>query len=245
MAVTLMEHQKDAIAQMANGRILYGGVGSGKTITALGYYVENESPRDIVVITTARKRDSLDWEGAAAKFGIGSGQCTMSLHGHITVDSWNNVTKYVDDEHKDKFFIFDEQRLVGTGVWVKSFLKIAKRSRWILLSATPGDTWIDYAPVFIANGWFKNITEFKREHVRYAPYVKFPKIQSYLGVEKLERLRNEILVEMPYTKHTTRHLNYLDVGYDQATWDRVVKDRWHVFEDRGQCGHADRAYSRP
>lgn len=224
----LMQHQKDAISQLGNGKILYGGVGSGKSATALGYYVANESPRDIIVITTAKKRDSLDWQESAASFGIGS-ERDATLHGVLTVDSWNNLPNYRDFE--DCFFIFDEQRLVGTGAWVKAFIRIAKRNRWILLSATPGDTWLDYAPVFIANGWYKNITEFKWEHVVYAPRVKFPKIVRYLGTDKLERLRNEILVEMPYLKSTERHLNWLNVGYDKEMWDKITKKRWNVFTD--------------
>lgn len=227
----LMPHQKDAILQLANGRILYGGVGSGKSATALGYYIQRESPRDIVVITTAKKRDSLDWEGTAAKFGI-SARADLSAHGCITVDSWNNITRYVDGACTGRFFIFDEQRLVGGGAWVKSFLKIAKQNRWIMLSATPGDVWIDYAPVFIANGWYKNITQFKEEHVVYAPYVKFPKIVRYVATDKLQRLKNEILVEMPYDRHTKRIMNYLQVGYDKEMWDKAVKDRWHPYEDR-------------
>lgn len=225
----LMQHQLDAIEKMGPGKILYGGVGSGKTAAVLGYYVQRESPRDIVVITTAKKRDSLDWEGEAAKFGIGTRR-DSTLHGTITIDSWNNIDRYTDKT--DCFFVFDEQRLVGTGAWVKAFLKIAPKNQWIMLSATPGDTWLDYAPVFIANGFYKNITDFKRRHVLYEPFVKYPKIRGYLGERKLEVLRNDILVEMPFIKHTERFLNYLCVGYDQELFKRVYKDRWHVYEER-------------
>jgi hypothetical protein len=224
----LMEHQKEAIAQLANGRVLYGGVGSGKSLTALGYYMEKEAPRDIYVITTAKKRDSLDWLREAAHFGIGT-EPDVSLAGTLTVDSWNNIGRYVDVD--GAFFIFDEQRVVGNGAWVRFFLKIAKRNHWILLSATPGDTWIDYAPIFIANGWYKNITEFRMKHVVYAPRVKFPLIKGYLATDKLERLRNEVLVEMPYIRESERIINYLECGYDHALWDKAVRSRWNVFED--------------
>jgi hypothetical protein len=227
--IELMDHQKEALQFLANGKILYGGVGSGKSAVAIAYYMEKEAPRELIVITTAKKRDSLDWEGEAARAGI-SVSPDFTCAGVLTVDSWNNITKYLDTE--DAFFVFDEQRLVGHGAWVKSFLKIAKKNRWILLSATPGDVWLDYAPVFIANGWYKNITDFKRKHVLYAPYLKFPMVVGYLGEQHLEKLRNKILVEMPYLKHTERILNFLQVGYDKEAIAAVSKHRWNIFEDR-------------
>jgi len=225
----LMEHQVDAIANMRNGCILWGGVGSGKTLTAMHYYVEKEAPKDVYVITTAKKRDDLDWLREGARVGIGTTRETTT-GGLLTVDSWNNAHKYVSV--KDAFFIFDEQRVVGTGAWVKAFLRIARSNNWILLSATPGDTWMDYAPVFIANGFFKNMTQFKDEHVVYAPYVKFPKILRYVNEGRLIKYKNQILVEMPYTKHTTRIPNYIYCGFDQEKWTLAVRDRWHPFEDR-------------
>lgn len=225
----LMDHQKEVIPHLGPGKILWGGVGSGKGATILGYYVQHQSPRDIYVITTAKKRDSLDWEREAASFGIGTNQ-DSTLHGTITIDSWNNIGDYVGIENA--FFIFDEQRLVGNGVWVKAFLKIAKNNPWVMLSATPGDNWMDYSAVFIANGWYKNITEFKERHVLYEPFVKFPKIRRYLDEDRLAFYRNEILVEMPYMRHTERCMNYLPVGYDRELFDRVWLKRWHVYEDR-------------
>lgn len=234
--VELMEHQKDVIPFIGNGKILYGGVGAGKSLTAVAYYAQSEAPRDLFVITTAKKRDSLEWVGEAAKFGIGTDP-DATLGGVLTVDSWNNIGKYTDVQ--GAFFIFDEQRVVGRGAWVRHFLKIVKRNRWILLSATPGDTWLDYAPVFIANGWYKNITEFKRQHVIYAPYTKYPQVIGYVNEMRLEDLRNEILVEMPYVRHTNRIMNYMDVGYDRELVRAVIKNRWHVFEDRPLKDAAD------
>jgi hypothetical protein len=227
--IKLHEHQENAVELLSSGKILYGGVGIGKSITALAYYLKAHSDKDIYVITTAKKRDSLDWDREAAKFGI-SKERAFSIAGKLHVDSWNNVSQYIDI--RNAFFVFDEQRVVGSGVWVKSFIKIAKANAWILLSATPGDTWIDYAPVFIANGWYKNITDFKRQHVVYVPYVKFPIISRYIGVDRLEKLRNSILVEMPYRSHTERILNWMDVDYDHEMWDMATKKRWHPYENR-------------
>jgi hypothetical protein len=227
--VKLAPHQKEALSKMKDGSILWGGVGSGKSRTALAYYMLTENKEDIVVITTAKKRDSLDWEGEAVKFGIGRAR-DATIAGTITVDSWNNIGKYAD--RKNCFFIFDEQRLVGSGKWTKAFLKIARHNRWILLSATPGDTWLDYIPVFIANGFYRNRTEFKREHVIYNSFAKYPKVERYVNVQRLVKLRSQILIKLPYEAETVRHPLNVWVDHDEITMARVGTGRWNVFEDR-------------
>jgi hypothetical protein len=226
--VLLAPHQKAALSKLEDGNILWGGVGSGKSRVGLAYYILTGEQRDIYVITTAKKRDSMDWATEAARFGIGR-ERDATLYGVLTVDSWNNIEKYKDVE--GQFFIFDEQRLVGAGPWTKAFLKIAKKNRWIMLSATPGDTWLDYIPVMIANGFYRNRTEFKHEHVIYKAFSKYPKVERYVNVQRLVKQRNQILVHMPYPKETVRHPVNIWVEHDPVLMARVAAGRWNIFED--------------
>src|SRR4051812_42252032 len=108
----LADHQVEAIAKLRTGSVLVGGVGSGKSIASLAYFTAIDPTRRIVVITTAKKRDSGEWWADAMK---------MSLRNELTVDSWNNLAKYTD--LSNVFFIFDEQRIVGNGAWVDRFLE--------------------------------------------------------------------------------------------------------------------------
>jgi len=245
--VELGKHQLKAIEEMKNGCILNGDVGTGKSRTAIAYYVlrackgdlringfgdyvKMQLPMDLYIITTAKKRDNLDWEEEAAPFGLSTSREFNSDGVKVVTDSWNNIEKYKDV--KNAFFIFDEQRLVGSGSWVKAFLKIAKANQWILLSATPGDVWMDYCPVFLANGFYKNKSEFVERHVVYKRFVKFPSIDRYVGTGTLLRHLRNITVYMPYPRHTTRHIQYVPVDFDKEKFERVWKKRWHIYEDR-------------
>lgn len=238
----LYDYQMDAVNKMSNGCILNGGVGSGKSRTGLYYYFSGQGgsmdpcyipmkkPKDLYIITTAMKRDSKEWEGELANYLMSTDPEKNELYDNkIVIDSWNNIKKYVDV--KDSFFIFDEDRVTGSGVWVKTFLKIVKNNEWIILSATPGDTWTDYIPVFIANGFYKNKTEFINEHVQYARYAKFPKIERYYNTGRLIRLRNKILIDMDFTRHTVPHHEDIYVSYDIPKYKEVFRTRWDPFKN--------------
>ena len=242
-AIELRDYQLEAIDNMRNGCILCGGVGSGKSRTALGYfykqqggvlggdrYIRMKKPKNLYIITTARKRDDLEWEGEFGPFMITKNP-ELSIYKNMTVvvDSWNNIGKYANV--KDAFFIFDEQRVVGYGAWSKSFIKIAKSNDWILLSATPGDTWMDYIPVFIANGFYKNKSEFLREHVVWARFSKYPKVDRYLNTGRLIRLRNRILVDMDFQRKTIAHHEDVYVKYDISLYKDIGKERWNPYKN--------------
>lgn len=239
----LYDYQMDAVNNMKNGCILNGGVGSGKSRTALYYYFKEQGgyidgevykkmkkPKDLYIITTARKRDTLEWEGELTHFLLSTHEDKNELYNNkIVVDSWNNIKKYEDV--KDAFFIFDEQRVVGYGAWTKAFLKIAKTNNWILLSATPGDTWQDYIPVFIANGFYRNKTEFTREHIVYARFSKYPKIDRYINTGRLIRLRNSILIDMDFSRNTIAHHEDIYVRYDTTKYREATRTRWDPYKN--------------
>lgn len=240
MRIELRQDQIDAIMNLDNGKILCGGVGSGKSRTGLAYYFIRECggslevngkgsvkmmerPKDLYVITTAMKRDTHEWEDECLAFGIGKDR-ELSFSGvQVTVDSWNNIKKYT--EVQNAFFLFDEQRISGSGAWVRSFYKIAKKNRWILLTATPGDTWMDYVPVFVANGFFKHKTEFIRKHVIYRQNVTFPLIDRYIGEEVLEIYRKRLLVKMDYIHDIEKDERTIGVKWDSKSYNLLMKTR--------------------
>jgi hypothetical protein len=213
--IKLNHQQENAVFRLRTGSILWGGVGSGKSIASLVYYNKNEAPKRLYIITTANKRDKGDWEKEYEQFALQD----------VVVDSWNNIKKYIDV--KGAFFIFDEQKVVGSGAWVKSFIKITKTNNWILLSATPGDTWLDYVPVFIANGYYKNRTEFIRRHVVYNNFTKFPKVDHYVDILHLEVLKGRILIKMDKPKGKNIYSSDVLVPFDKEKLDMVVNDRWN------------------
>ena len=240
--ISLFDYQLDAVSRMRNGCILCGGVGSGKSRTSLAYYykeqggvlgtknyVRMKNPKDLYIITTARKRDTLEWEGELSYFLLSTNSKVNGYKNRVIVDSWNNIQKYKNVT--DSFFIFDEQRVVGSGVWVKSFLKITKSNDWILLSATPGDTWQDYIPVFIANGFYRNRTEFCNEHIIYSRFSKFPKIDRYINTGRLIRLRDRILVDMDFKRETVAHHEDIIVQYDISKYKETMRNRWDPYNN--------------
>lgn len=246
--VELAPHQVKAVKAMHNGCILRADVGSGKSRTALAYYYERvccgglgidaldfgkygfSNPKDLYIITTAKKRDDFSWFDECIHFGLTSNKELNESNVSVVVDSWNNIKKYT--EVKNAFFIFDEQRLVGSGAWVKAFYKIAKNNEWIILSATPGDTWSDYIPVFVANGYYKNKTEFNNIHAVYDPFcTKFPKIKDYINQGRLISYRNKVLVNMEDERTTEEHHIDCTVDYDKEKYRRIKRDRWDIYDD--------------
>ena len=239
----LDEAQFAAVDDMKNGCILNGDIGSGKSRTGLYYYFKENGgsidpdyipmkhkPKDLYIITTAMKRDSFEWEKELVPYRLSPKSEENQFYGNkVVIDSWNNIKKYIDV--KDSFFIFDEDRVTGSGVWVKSFLKIAKNNNWIILSATPGDTWSDYIPVFIANGLYKNKTEFSREHIVYSRFTKYPKVDRYISTGRLLRLRNDILVDLNVVKHTVQHHEDIFVNYDVSKYKDIMRTRWDPYKD--------------
>ena len=247
--IELRPEQEEAVEKLRNGSILVGGVGSGKSITALAYFYNKVccgnystnsiplKPKPLYIITTAFKRDTLDWNKECARFGLSIGEADPGQI-KVTIDSWNNIKKY--SEVKNAFFIFDEQRVVGSGAWVRAFQKLAKNNSWILLSATPGDTWSDYIPVFVANGFYKNRTEFLRKHAIFDRFAKYPKISRYIHTELLEHYRDKIIVQMIDNRKTVRNVRDIEVEYNKDIYDLAFKKRWNPFEeepirDAGQC----------
>ena len=221
--ISLTPEQLIAANSMKTGSLLVGGVGSGKTYTSI-FWAESQPQENIYVITTAAKRDKIepghikpDWQESLDNCGITN----------YIVDSWNNIKKYEHVSHG--LFLFDEQRVVGYGTWSKTFIKIAHNNNWVLLSATPGDSWDQYIPVFIANGFYRNKTEFSNEHIEYDRFAKYPKIKAFHGTSKLNAYRKRILVPMTVPRSTIRNRHNVICKFDSVTYKDIEKNRWNPY----------------
>lgn len=252
MVPKLDQAQINAVRQLRNGCILCGEVGSGKSRTGLAYYfckvgggilngkdlgleqdyVPMDHPKDLYIITTARKRDQLEWDSELVPFLLARNP-KDSYYGDrvkVVVDSWNNIKRYVDV--KGAFFLFDEQKVVGSGPWSKAFIRISRNNEWIFLSATPGDVWTDYISIFIANGFYRKRSEFLNRHAVYSRYSKYPRIDRFLETEHLEKLRDSILVNIDYQKPTERHVHAYTVGYDRELYRTIMMKRWNPYKEK-------------
>lgn len=241
MGITLYAHQQEALDKLHNGAILNGTVGSGKSITGLAYYftrvcdgdlstLKMGKKIDIYIITTAMKRDKKEWDSECARYLL-STDPAKCYHGvKVVIDSWNNIKKY--EGVSGAFFLFDEQRVVGNGAWVKAFLKITKVNQWILLSGTPGDSYMDYIPVFLANGFYRNRTEFIRNHVVYKRYLKYPAVERFVGTKKLAYLREKVLIDMNFKRATIAHHETIIVPYDVDIYKQLLRTRWNIYDSK-------------
>lgn len=241
----LYPHQKEALKKMFNGCLLNGGTGSGKSRTGIYYYfqknggsIENQkytpmrkNPPDLYILTTAKKKNDKEWEEELVPFMLYPDPKTKLTHygNKVIIDSWQVIKKYADV--KGAQFIFDENKISGKGVWAKSFLKIAKNNEWIILSATNGDKWEDYATVFIAHGFFKNRTEFSNEHFIYSRYAKFPQITGYRNETRLIRLRDSLIVDMDFDRHTTQIHENVYCNYDVSRYRDAMRNRWDPYKN--------------
>lgn len=240
----LFDYQREAIEHLSSGKALVGGTGSGKSITAIAWYFEKlcggkvepryvkmKTPRPLYIITTAKKRDDFEWNKDLSYFMMNTDpeRNLYSKTAPVVVDSWNNIKRYITV--KDAVFIFDEQRLVGSGAWVKAFYKIAENNDWILLTATPGDSFKDYIPLFVANGYYRNKSHFEQEHVEWDRFSKFPKYKKIHNTAKLLRIQRDIIVKMNYKKPTKQIHKYIECGYNKELMDTVRQTRFDPFKN--------------
>lgn len=224
-SITLKPEQEATMLKLQSGNILVAGVGSGKTYMGI-FWAARQRANKIIVITTAAKRDKIapghkkpDWQESLDNCGIRD----------YIVDSWNNIKKY--DHCSQSVFLFDEAKQTGYGAWGKSFIKIAKNNKWIVMSATPADNFIHYMPTFVAHGFYRNKTDFYDQHVEFDKYAKYPKIKTIHGTARLEKLRKSITVVMEMPRHTKRHYRELVCDFDYELLKAIQTTHWNGYTE--------------
>lgn len=242
----LYPHQEEALKKMFNGCLLNGGTGSGKSRTGLYYFFSKNGgsydgrtytpmrgkPPDLYILTTAKKRNDKEWEEELVPFLLypdPKTHITQRYSNKVVIDSWQNIKKYTDVAGAQ--FIFDENKISGKGVWAKSFLKITKNNEWIILSATNGDKWEDYETVFLAHRFFRNRTDFRDNHLVYNQYSKFPDVIGYRNETRLCRLRDRLIVDMDFERHTTQIHEDIYCQYDMMKYREAMRKRWDPYKE--------------
>ena len=242
----LYPHQEEALKKMFNGCLLNGGTGSGKSRTGLYYFFSKNGgsydgrtytpmygkPPDLYILTTAKKRNDKEWEEELVPFLLypdPKTHITQRYGNKVVIDSWQNIKKYTDVVGAQ--FIFDENKISGKGVWAKSFLKITKSNEWIILSATNGDKWEDYETVFLAHRFFRNRTDFRDNHLVYNQYSKFPDVIGYRNETRLCRLRDRLIVDMDFERHTTQIHEDVYCQYDMMKYREAMRKRWDPYKE--------------
>lgn len=101
---------------------------------------------------------------------------------------------------------------------------------------------MDYIPVFIANGFYKNKTQFLKRHVVFSPHVDFPKVERYLEEDLLRETKDFITIPMKFDRSTTRHHEWCKLDYDQEKYDTVWTKRWDIFKNEPIKNHPAACY---
>ena len=239
----LKPEQQEAVDKLQSGNILVAGTGAGKSRTGLYWYFKENGgafigdeykpmtdPKDLYIITTAEKRNTHDWDKEMSLYLLSTNPEANHYQNKVVVNSWQQISKY--KTVSGAYFLFDEDHLTGTGEWVKSFLKIAKNNKWIILTATPGDKYEDYGPVFVANGYFSSISEFKQRHIIYDYRPGWPRFVKCVGTARLDRLKQRIIVRMNYEHKVEVHSTDILCDYDTVLYKTVVRQRWNPYENK-------------
>lgn len=206
--ITLRSYQQDAVEALLNGKhIVVASCGVGKGFISLEW-ARGTKKSNVLVITQASKVKSNDFVEEAKLLD----EKWYNSQSSFTVVSWNSLAKWLKEHQSENFadyaIIADEiQRIknYSTGMG-KSFLKIASHTKcWAGFTATPGESWIQMMPYFVACGFVKHKTDFTNKFCVTQSFKGYIEIIGYNHEEVLNKWWSGITY-FPDTKEMEKQL---------------------------------------
>lgn len=194
----LYNFQRQLLNSIEENYIIAADTGTGKTMMAIHHYLKHNTGEPLLILAPPQKIKEGGWQReldfVASHYNIEIPYDIISYG--VLSKRWK--------EYKDWFLVMDECHYVKnpTSQRGKAAINLTKQStNFLLLSATPSSNgWGDTIAYMIMFGYYKNKTQFLKEHAVYnrIDYGNGPVnvVSDYRDQEKLQKLYQSFSIKL-------------------------------------------------